>query len=87
MYFVPDGTKICGLYECTNCYMRFLSLEMVPKLVCPNCEGELDMELGPDEEMPTEPETAKLIKIVDEDIELIDGLLSLAHNEEDESWL
>ena len=67
--------------------MRFLSLEMVPKLVCPNCEGELDMELGPDEEMPTEPETAKLIRVVEEDIELIDGLLSLAHTEDDESWL
>ena len=88
MYFVPDGTKRCGLYECSNCYMRFLALETEPKILCPYCEGEADMELGPDEVLPEEPETATLVKIVqEEEVELMDGLLSLAHTGGDYEWL
>lgn len=26
MYYVPDGTKECGYYECRECGTRFLSL-------------------------------------------------------------
>jgi hypothetical protein len=26
MYFVPDGTQICGFYECKDCGSRFLDL-------------------------------------------------------------
>ena len=88
MYFVPDGTKVCGLYECSNCYMRFLSLETEPMIICPYCEGEVDMELGPDEELQAAPETAKLIQVVSgEDVEMMDSLLSLAHTGGDYAWL
>ena len=79
MYFVPDGTKICGYYECEDCGMRFLSVAVAPCLICPYCGEEVDMELGPDEEMPEAPEAAKLIKVVrDEEVEMMDTLLSLA---------
>ncbi len=26
MYYVPDGTQMCGYYECEECGNRFLSL-------------------------------------------------------------
>lgn len=52
MYYVPDGTEMCGFYECEECANRFLSLKIGPKLVCPYCGEEPDMEIGPDEEMP-----------------------------------
>ena len=43
MYYVPDGTELCGFYECEECGNRFLSLKIVPKLVCPYCGEEPDM--------------------------------------------
>ena len=49
MYYVPDGTEVCGFYECEECGNRFLSLKIGPKLVCPYCGEEPDMEIGPDE--------------------------------------
>ena len=52
MYYVPDGTEVCGFYECEECGNRFLSLKIGPKLVCPYCGEEPDMEIGPDEEIP-----------------------------------
>ena len=61
MYYVPDGTEMCGFYECEECANRFLSLKIGPKLVCPYCGEEPDMEIGPDEEMPVAKETAKLL--------------------------
>ena len=30
MYFVPDGTTMCGYYECEDCGMRFLELQIGP---------------------------------------------------------
>ena len=60
MYYVPDGTEVCGFYECEECGNRFLSLKIGPKLVCPYCGEEPDMEIGPDEEMPVAKERAKL---------------------------
>jgi hypothetical protein len=46
------------------------------------------MELGPDDEMPQAPEAAKLIKVVrDEEVEMMDTLLSLAITGGDYNWL
>lgn len=90
MYFVPDGTTICGLYECkeNECWMRFLDVRIAPTLVCPYCGEEPDMEIGPDEEMPVVKETAKLLDVIrgEEEIEKIDALLSLAITGGDEDW-
>ena len=55
MYYVPDGTKKCGYYECKKCGNRFLSLQTMEKIPCPDCEAEIDYEIGPDENMEDIP--------------------------------
>lgn len=88
MYFVPDGTKVCGFYECSECGMRYLSLVIAPSMACPYCGEEVDMELGPDDEMPESFEEAKLIRVVEgDDVEKMDALLSLAITGGDCDWL
>ena len=88
MYFVPDGTQICGFYECEDCNTRFLLQKVVPFMVCPYCGEEVDMEIGPDEELPQVPESAKLIKVIEgEEVEKMDTLLSLAITGGDYEWL
>ena len=88
MYYVPDGTTIAGYYECTSCHERFLDVRIAPKLVCPYCGVEPDMELGPDDEMPEVIEEAELIEAVEgEDVEKYDTLLSLAITGGDYSWI
>ena len=70
MYYVPDGTTIAGYYECKSCHERFLDVRVAPRLVCPFCGAQPDMELGPDDEMPEVIENAELIEAVDgEDVE------------------
>ena len=46
MYYVPDGTKECGYYECRKCGNRFLSLQTMKHIPCPDCEQEIDYEIG-----------------------------------------
>lgn len=89
MYYVPDGTELCGYYECEECGNRFLSLATDPKIVCPMCGEEPDMELGPDDEMPVAVEHAKLLQDVrgKEEVEKMDGLLSLAATGGDYNWI
>ena len=86
MYYVPDGTKQCGYYECKECGNRFLDLRIAPSLVC----GEApDMEIGPDEEMPVIVESAKLMEMIRgaEEVEKMDTLLSLALTGGDYAWI
>ncbi len=88
MYYVPDGTERCGYYECSECGERFLSLQIGPALVCPACGEEVNMEIGPDEEMPVVKETAKLIQVVEgEEVEKMDTLLSLAVTGGNFEWI
>lgn len=88
MYYVPDGTTRCGYYECEDCGNRFLSLDTEPSIICPSCGGDLDWEIGLDEEMPVTQESAKLIKIVEgEEVEKMDILLSLAITGGDYEWI
>lgn len=88
MYFVPDDTQICGYYECQECGERFLDVKVVPSMVCPYCGAAVDMELGPDEEMPEIREDAKLLRVIEsEEVEMMDGLLSLARTGGDFNWI
>lgn len=88
MYYVPDDTKQCGFYECHECGNRFLDLRISPTLVCPYCGEEVNMEIGPDEEMPRAKENAKLIQMLEgEDVEKYDTLLSLAVTGGDYNWI
>ncbi len=89
MYYVSDDTEICGYYECSACMERFLSEKVAPQIVCPYCGEEVDLEIGPDEEMPVVKEDAKLIQVLDkkEDIERMDALLSLAVTGGNYDWI
>lgn len=89
MYYVPDGTKECGFYECKKCGNRFLSLQTMNRIPCPECEAEIDYEIGPDESMEDALDTAELLeKIIDEEeVEKMDGLLSLAITSGDCNWI
>lgn len=88
MYFVPDGTLVCGFYECVDCGSRFLDTRIAPAILCPYCGEEVDMEIGPDEEMPEAPERAKLLEVVEgDDVERLDTLLSLALTGGDYEWI
>lgn len=89
MYYVPDGTTRCGYYECSSCGSRFLSLEIGPTLICPDCGEEPDLEIGPDEEMPEIREDAKLLQVIDgeEEVEKMDALLSLAITGGNYDWI
>ena len=88
MYYVPDGTERCGYYECEDCHTRFLDLQIAPTMVCPYCGEEIDMEIGPDDEIVAPKESAKLIQMVEgEDVEKMDTLLSRAITGGDYSWI
>ncbi|MBR2264794.1 MAG: FYDLN acid domain-containing protein [Firmicutes bacterium] len=89
MYYVPDGTKRCGYYECVDCGTRFLDVRIAPTLVCPYCGEAPDLEIGPDDEMPEVRESAKLQKMLEgeEEVEQYDTLLSLAVTGGDYNWI
>ena len=79
MYYVPDGTKTCGYYECKKCGNRFLSLQTMEKIPCPDCEAEVDYEIGPGESLEDVLDTAVLLQKIEgeEEVEKMDALLSL----------
>ena len=83
MYYVPEGTKECGFYECKKCGNRFLSLQTM------DCAMDIDYEIGPDESMEDMMDTAELIEKLEgeEEIEKMDGLLSLAVTGGDCEWI
>ena len=65
MYYVPDGTKTCGYYECKKCGNRFLSLQTMEKIPCPDCEAEVDYEIGPGESLEDVLDTAVLLQRIE----------------------
>lgn len=89
MFYVPDGTQICGFYECEDCGERFLDIRVGARIVCPYCGEEPDMEIGPDDEMPQESAQAELLEIIEgeENVEQYDALLSLAVTGGDYNWI
>ena len=89
MYYVPDGTKECGYYECKKCGNRFLSMQTMKRIPCPDCEAEIDYEIGPDESLEDVLDTAELIQKIEgeEEVEKMDTLLSLALTGGDYSWI
>lgn len=89
MFYVPDKTAICGFYECEECGERFLDIKVGARIVCPYCGEEPDMEIGPDEEMTKTKENAVLLKVIEgeDEVEKMDGLLSLAATGGDYEWI
>ena len=88
MYYVPDGTKECGYYEFKKCSKGFLCMQTMERIPCPDCEAEIDYEIGPDESLEDVLDTAELIeKIEGEEVEKMDALLSLAVTGGDYNWI
>ena len=88
MYYVPEGTKKCGYYQCERCGGKFLSLQTMKTIDCTYCAEEIDMEMGPDEDMTEVKDTAKLIEVLEgEDVEKMDTLLSLAITGGNYDWI
>ena len=55
---------------------------------CTYCAEEIDMEMGPDEDMTEVKDTAKLIEVLEgEDVEKMDTLLSLAITGGNYDWI
>ena len=73
MYYVPDGTKTCGYYECKKCGNRFLSLQTMEKIPCPDCEAEVDYEIGPGESLEDVLDTAVLLQKIEGEEEILTG--------------
>ena len=89
MYYVPDGTKRCGYYECVSCQERFLDERTDEQIACPYCGEVRDMELGPGEAMPEVKTDAHLRQIIEgeEEVKKYDTLLSLAVTGGDYQWI
>ena len=88
MYYVPEHTKICGYYQCETCGEKFLSLQTMKTIDCIYCAEEMDMEMGPDDDMMETKDTAKLIEVLEgEDVEKMDTLLSLAITGGNYEWI
>ncbi len=89
MNFVPDGTILCGFYYCKECEMKFLDTKIIPKMICPYCGQDVDMEIGPDETLPDNLESAELVEVIEGEDEVIkmDTLLNCAFSNEDDSWI
>ena len=89
MYYVPDGTKECGHYEWKKCGNGFLSMQTMKKIPCPDCEAEIDYEIGPDESLEDVLDTAELIGKIEgeEEVAKMDALLSLALTGGDYNWV
>lgn len=89
MNFVPDGTIMCGFYQCSECDMRFLDVKIAPRMVCPYCGEDFDMEIGPDDQVPDNLESAELVDVIEgeEDVIRMDTLLNCAFGDDTDSWL
>ena len=89
MYFVSDDTTRCGFYQCKKCGYRFLSVETTKFVACPDCDSEIDYEIGPDEEMGSSEKSAELLEVIEgaEQVEMMDGLLSLAITGGNYEWI
>ena len=88
MYYVPDDTDRCGYFMCSACGSKFLSLQTTDSIPCPYCEEDVDLEIGPDEEMSVSMDSAKLQQILEgEDVEKMDILLSLAITGGNYDWI
>ena len=88
MYYVEDGTKKAGFYECKKCFDRFLAYETDKRTFCPNCSNHIDYEIGPDETLEDILMCAELIDVIEgeENVAKMDKLLSCAFDDDD-SWI
>lgn len=62
---------------------------VMEKRPCPDCEQEIDYEIGPDESLEDVLDTAELLQKIEgeEEVEKMDALLSLAITGGDCNWI
>lgn len=65
------------------------SLQTMEKIPCPDCEAEVDYEIGPGESLEDVLDTAVLLQKIEgeEEVEKMDALLSLAITGGDFDWI
>ena len=80
---------ICGTLNLKeNNYCTHCGNKLIMEHVCPYCGEEVNMEIGPDDVMPEEKESARLLQMIEgEDVEKYDTLLSLAITGGDYGWI
>ena len=88
MYYVPDGTKECGYYECKKCGSRVLSLQTMNTIPCPACGLNIDYKIGPDETLAAAEATAVSVAKMtgDEDVTTMAALPRLAITGGEYNW-
>ena len=81
--------KSADIMNSKKCGNRFLSMQTMKRIPCPDCEAEIDYEIGPDESLEDVLDTAELIQKIEgeEEVEKMDTLLSLALTGGDYSWI
>ena len=81
--------KSADIMNVKNSGNRFLSMQTMKRIPCPDCEAEIDYEIGPDESLEDVLDTAELIQKIEgeEEVEKMDTLLSLALTGGDYSWI
>lgn len=64
-------------------------MQTMKKIPCPDCEAEIDYEIGPDESLEDVLDTAELIEKIEgeEEVAKMDALLSLALTGGDYNWI
>lgn len=64
-------------------------MQTMKKIPCPDCEAEIDYEIGPDESLEDVLDTAELIEKIEgeEEVAKMDALLSLALTGGDYNWV
>ena len=64
-------------------------MQTMKRIPCPDCEAEIDYEIGPDESLEDVLDTAELLQKIEgeEEVEKMDTLLSLALTGGDYSWI
>lgn len=67
----------------------FIPFQTMEKIPCPDCEAEVDYEIGPGESLEDVLDTAVLLQRIEgeEEVEKMDALLSLAITGGDFDWI
>ena len=89
MYYVPDGTEMCGFYECEECASRFLSLKIGPKLCARIVEKNRIWRSDRMKKCRWQKRRQNWLEVVEgaENVERMDALLSLAVTGGDYEWI
>lgn len=72
-----------------NAATAFYPFQTMEKIPCPDCEAEVDYEIGPGESLEDVLDTAVLLQRIEgeEEVEKMDALLSLAITGGDFDWI